>query len=240
MASSPTAVPLPADTPSDVAAVSCPGLLSVLASVPDPRARRGVRHAVAAILAVSVAAVVAGARAYTVIAEWAGDQPVEVLTALGITGRVPSEATIRRVLSAVDATILAGAVGVYVWIRTAVTAGRRVIAIDGKIPRGAGAADGVLPHLVAALDHASGTVLGQLATAAKSNEIPTVRTLLALFDLTGSVVTLDAMHTQDDTAQAIIDAGGDYVLTVEHASHCSCCPSWRVKQSSLVVFDLDT
>lgn len=48
---------------------------------------------------VSVAAVVAGARAYTVIAEWAGDQPACALTALGFMGRVPSEATIRRVLS---------------------------------------------------------------------------------------------------------------------------------------------
>ena len=56
---------------------------------------------------------------------------------------------------------------------------RRVIAIDGKTVRGARtAADGCAPHLVAALDHATGTVLGQLATAAKSNEIPTVRTLL--------------------------------------------------------------
>jgi hypothetical protein len=160
-------------------------LLSVLASVPDPRSRRGVRHAVAAVLAVSVAAVVAGARAYTVIAEWAGAQPVEVLAALGITGRVPSEATIRRVLSRVDAAALAAAVGAYVWTRTTVAAGRRVIAIDGKSLRGAAGPDGLLPHLVAALDHATGTVLGQLATAAKSNEIPTVRTLLALFDLTG-------------------------------------------------------
>lgn len=68
---------------------------------------------------------------------------------------------------------------------------------------------------MSALGHATGTVLGQLATAAKSNEIPTVRTLLAGFDLTGVVVTVDAMHTQTDTATAIIDARGDYVFTVK-------------------------
>jgi hypothetical protein len=123
-----------------------PGLLEVLASVPDPRARRGVRHRVAAVLAVSVAAVLAGARAYTVIAEWAGDQSDGVLAALGIIGRAPSEPTIRRLLSAVDATALSAAVGAYVWTRTAMAAGRRVIAIDGKSLRGAGGADGVLPH----------------------------------------------------------------------------------------------
>jgi len=59
------------------------------------------------------------------------------------------------------------------------------------------------------------TVLGQVAVAAKSNEIPAVRTLLASFDLAGVVVTVDAMHTQHDTAQLITDAGGDYVFTVK-------------------------
>jgi predicted transposase YbfD/YdcC len=96
-----------------------------------------------------------------------------------------------------------------------VAGGRRVIAIDGKSVRGARTATRTAPHLVAAFDQATGTVLGQLATAAKSNEIPTVRTLLASFDLTGVVVTVDAMHTQTDTAAAIATGGGDYVFTVK-------------------------
>jgi hypothetical protein len=69
MPSLPTAaVPAPI-TAEAVVPSSYPGLLGMLASVPDPRARRGVRHRVAGVLAVSVAAVLAGARAYTVIAE---------------------------------------------------------------------------------------------------------------------------------------------------------------------------
>ena len=59
-------------------------------------------------------------------------------------------------------------------------------------------------------------MLGQLAVTAKSNEIPAVRNLLGCFDLTGAVVSLDAMHTQTDTAQAIADAGGSYVLTIKN------------------------
>jgi predicted transposase YbfD/YdcC len=89
--------------------------------------------------------------------------------------------------------------------------------------RGARTATTPAPHLVAAFDHATGTVVGQLATAVKSNEIPTVRTLLAAFDLStdgGVVVTVDAMHTQTDTAQAITAAGGDYVFTVK-ANQCA-------------------
>jgi len=58
-------------------------------------------------------------------------------------------------------------------------------------------------------------VLGQLAIKAKSNEVPCVRDVLACFDLTGVVVSVDAMHTQTDTATAITGAGGDYVFTVK-------------------------
>ena len=93
--------------------------------------------------------------------------------------------------------------------------GRRVIALDGKTVRGARTSTTAAPHLVAALDHTNGTVLGQVAIAAKSNEIPAVRDLLACFDLTAAVVTVDAMHTQTDTATAITNAGGDYVFTVK-------------------------
>ncbi len=61
-------------------------------------------------------------------------------------------------------------------------------------------------------------MLGQHQVDAKSNEIPAVRDLLAGFDavdLHGCVITLDAMHTQNDTAKAILDAGADYVFTVK-------------------------
>lgn len=102
--------------------------------------------------------------------------------------------------------------------RTAALDGRRVIAIDGKTVRGARTARASAPHLVAAFDHTTGTVLGQVAVAAKSNEIPAVRDLLATFDLTGVVITVDAIHTQTDTVnrgQVIIAGGGEYASTIK-------------------------
>jgi len=63
-----------------------------------------------------------------------------------------------------------------------------------------------------------GVVLGQNAVAAKSNEIPAVRDLLAGFaaaDLHGCLITVDAMHTQTDTADTITGAGAHYVFTVK-------------------------
>jgi predicted transposase YbfD/YdcC len=88
--------------------------------------------------------------------------------------------------------------------------------------RSARTATTAAPHRVPAYGHASGTVPGQLATPAKSNEIPAVRTLLGGSGLTDVVVTVDAMHTQTCTATAITGAGGDCVFTVEHGAHCSC------------------
>jgi len=95
-------------------------------------------------------------------------------------------------------------------------AGRRVIAIDGKAVRGAKGKNGKAPHLVAALAHGIGAVLGQVAVDARSNEIPAVRDLLTTFaDLAGAVITIDAMHTQSDTAQAILARHAGYVMTVK-------------------------
>ncbi len=190
-------------------------LVDLLAQVPDPRDRRGVRYPLAGMLAVAVTAVLAGARSFAAIGDWAGEMTGEHLSRLGI-GAAPDESTLRKVFARLDADALDRQSGAFVWTRTHPVDGRRVIAIDGKTVRGARTGGGTAPHLVAALDHCSSTALGQLAVTAKSNEIPAVRNLLAGFDLTGAVVTVDAMHTQTDTAQVIIEAGGAYVFTVKN------------------------
>ena len=130
----------------------------------------------AVVLALGLCAVLAGARSYTAIADWAGDLSGEQVTQLGLpgTGRVsvPDASTFRRVFAHLDDGVPDAAVGAFMWTRTRVVAGRRVVALDGKTARGARTATTTAPHLVAALDHATGTVLGQLMTSAKSSEIP--------------------------------------------------------------------
>jgi hypothetical protein len=96
-----------------------PHLLAYLASVPDPRAARGRRHRLVAILGLAAAAVLAGARSLAAIAEWAADAPQEVRAALGTRQQapghcsVPAEATIRRTLSRLDADVLASVIGAW-------------------------------------------------------------------------------------------------------------------------------
>ena len=213
MSSSPIEAAAADDAPSTPAVT----LVGALRTVPDPRDRRGVRHALPVILALSLAAVLAGARSFTAIGEWVSDQDHALMVQLGVTRAArPSESTIRRVLSRVDGHVLDQQIGAFMWTRTMTLGQRRVITLDGKTIRGARRGGQPAPHLVSAFDHTTATVLGQVAVAVKSNEIPAVRALLATFDLTDAVVTVDAIHTQHDTTAAIVNAGGDYVFTVKN------------------------
>lgn len=192
-------------------------MLACLGRVPDPRDRRGRRYPLAGMLALAVCAVLAGARSFAAVGEWALDVGTARLARLGLRA-APEESTVRKLFTRLDVAALDRQLAALAWTRTRHVAGRRVIAIDGKTIRGARSKTSSAPHLVAALDHGSGVVLGQVAVDTKSNEIPAVRDLLAAFDpadLRGCVITVDAMHTQTDTAQAILDAGADYVFTVK-------------------------
>ena len=158
---------------------------------------------------------IAGSRSFAAIGQWAADAGPEALAVLGAARGPAEESTFRRAFALVSADVLDRVLGAWLWTR-AVQAGRLVIAIDGKTVRGARNKTGKAPHLVAALAHGIGAVLGQVAVDEKSNEIPAVRELLKAFtDLAGVVVTIDAMHTQHDTAQAVLSRDADYVMTVK-------------------------
>jgi hypothetical protein len=143
---------LPADERAALAG-QCPGLPQYLALVPDPRDRRGVRHTLTSLLLAAIAAVLAGARSLTPVGEWVADAPPQVLAALAVrrdplTGRFepPDEATIRRVLEAVDAAALDAAVSAWLAARQHASqpgrTRRRAVAVDGKSGRGTPRATG--------------------------------------------------------------------------------------------------
>jgi hypothetical protein len=157
--SSLSAAPAVACVPDSIA-----GLPEALASVPDPRARRGVRHRLTVVVTAAVCPVVAGCRSYTAIAEWVADLPEQSAGLLGIdTQRRPSEAMIRRLLQALDHDQLSTAIGSWLATHASTPAPgqRRAIAVDGKTLRGSRTAErgahGILtgkqnqPHLHAQL-----------------------------------------------------------------------------------------
>ena len=203
-------------TSSPIPAARSQYLLDLPAQVPDPRKRRGRRHPLAGLLAVGIAAVIAGSRSFAAIGQWAADACPEVLAGLGAARGVAEESTFRRAFALVSAGVLDRVLGAWLHTRAVRAGGRLVIAIDGKTVRGAKNKAGKAPHLVAALAHGIGAVLGQVAVDEKSNEIPAVRELLKAFaDVAGAVFTIDAMHTQTDTAKVILARRADYVMTVK-------------------------
>jgi predicted transposase YbfD/YdcC len=217
---------------------SASGLLAVFGQLSDPRKPRGRRHGLAVVLTLATCAVLAGARSFTAIGEWSADAGRTVADLLGIV-RVPDESTFRRVFAALDAYTLDTALGA--WAAAAPPAGtRRRIAVDGKTLRGSRTGDVPGRHLLAALDHYSGVVLGQVAVDAKSNEIPALPVLLAGLDLTDVVITADALHTQTETARWLAGHGAHYVLTVKANqprlyAQLAALPWRRVKTSARTV-----
>jgi predicted transposase YbfD/YdcC len=215
--------------PHQLEQAEAPHLLAYLAAVPDPRAARGRRHPLLAILAMAAAAVLAGARSITAIAEWAADTPQEVRAALGARQQapgcfgVPAEATIRRTLARLDADALAGVIGA--WLADQQPQGRaasrrRAVAVDGKTVRGARTAggDGRPPHLLAAMDHQRRAVLAQCQVSGAPEEVPALAPLLADLDLSGVVVTADALQTHPQAAEFLVTHKHAHYLFVVKAN----------------------
>ena len=206
-----------------------PHLLAYLATVPDPRAARGRRHPLIAILGLAAAAVLAGARSMTAIAEWAADAPQPIRAALGARRdapghfTVPAEATIRRTLARLDADALAGAVGCWLADRDPPSQdGRRraqAVAVDGKTLRGARPRPGDRPvHLLACMDHTTRAVLAQHQVGGAPEEVPAFAPLLADLDLAGAVITADALQTHPEAAEFLVACKQAHYLLVVKAN----------------------
>jgi len=200
-----------------------PGLLAVLALVPDPRRPRGRRFSLVFVLAVAAACTLAGAKTFREVGDQAADLPQEVLAALG--GRVhpllrrivaPSETRIRTLVHAVNAEVLDEVLGG--WLRDLAAAGRledllTAIAIDGKWLRGV--LDGQV-KLFAALLHEEKVIVAQHRIPDETTETTQVRELLDAVDLSNAVVTADAAHSQRETAEYIAgEREADYFLYVK-------------------------
>lgn len=190
-------------------------LWSVLSTVPDPRDRRGVRHAFATVLTLAVAAVLAGSRSVAAIAAWAADVPVRQYRPLGVGRAVPALSTFARVMARVDPDVLDAVLSAWLAARAGVQEGLRAVALDGKTARGAVRPDGTRVHLVGLLEHTTGQVSGQVEVESKGSEIGAFITVLDRLDLHGYVVTADALHTQRAHARYLRRHGGHYLFTVK-------------------------
>jgi predicted transposase YbfD/YdcC len=200
-------------------------LFVALAAVEDPRDPRGRRYPLVAILAAAVCAVIAGACTFAAVTDWVRFQDRTVWARLGFDGRVPAATTVWRLLIRIDAAVLSQVLARWLRFRaTPAQAGghwwRRVIAVDGKVERGARLPDGRQVHLLSAYDTSTGIVLAQVQIAAKSNEIPAFTPLLRLVkdvlgSLEGVLVVADALHAQVGHADLLAEHGGHLMVTAK-------------------------
>jgi Domain of unknown function (DUF4338)/DDE_Tnp_1-associated/Transposase DDE domain len=191
------------------------GLIDLLKTIVDPRKPRGVRHPVVTVTAIAILAALSGARSFQAIAEWAQGLSREALRKLGSKRwKPPSEPTIRRVMQRLNANDVDAKTGA--WIARQRPLAGKDIAIDGKTLRGAHDAGQRAPHLLSAILHVEGVVIAQLQVEEKTNEIPKLPELLAPLPIEGALITVDALHTQTESARYIVEEKkADYLFIVK-------------------------
>lgn len=189
--------------------------LACFEKVKDPRMNRRKKHELLDIIALTICAVISGADAWTEVEAYGKEKHDWLRTFLPLENGIPSHDTLGRVFSLLDPNELQEAFAQ--WVRTIAGRIEGVVAIDGKTARrshDAASGKGAL-HLVSAWASEAGLALGQVATDQKSNEITAIPKLLAMLDIKGCLVTIDAMGCQRKNAKNILDAGADYLLNVK-------------------------
>jgi predicted transposase YbfD/YdcC len=196
-------------------------LLEKVREFEDPRSRQGRRHSLETVLAIALCAVLCGCRGYRAIGTWAASLTREELIRFGSIGNEPpSEPTIRRVIQRLDANKFDKFM--YKWLlgqkllSDSFQMEGAAIAIDGKTVKGSHNGKKKAIHLLSALIHKEGIVIAQDAVDEKTNEIKHVFPLLDDLDIEKAVVTADALHTQKEIADYLVEKKkADYVFCVK-------------------------
>lgn len=198
--------------------VTIPSLLAALASMPDPRAARGRRHPLPALLALLCLALLCGVRSQRGMADWLADQGDYWRRQLGFTHpNGPSQSTLHRVLAQLDVLALEACLAQ--WSHQ-VLAGLPAtplpaLAVDGKTLR-TSAQHGADPdRVVTVCTHHLGLVLAQVGLAPQAAELSVFEQVMADVLLDGVVLTADAAFTQRNVATQVRARGGHYLLPVK-------------------------
>jgi predicted transposase YbfD/YdcC len=186
------------------------------AEVLDPRREHLRLHRLWDLIAITICAVIGNADSWVEVARYGVRKQAWLETFLDLPHGIPSHDTFNRVFALLDPAALQQ--GFHQWMEALVelTAGR-LVAIDGKTLRHSfDTADSKGPlHLVSAWATQNRLMLGQYAVDRKSNEITAIPELVKMLDLSGAIVTIDAMGCQKTIAAALDDAGADYILALK-------------------------
>jgi predicted transposase YbfD/YdcC len=183
--------------------------------IADPRIDRTKLHKLIDIIILAICAVICGAEGWEEIEEFGKEKREWLETMLELPNGIPSHDTISRVFSKINPQEFERCF--LAWVESLTESISGVVAIDGKTLRRSH--DGIngkkALHLVSAWAAENRLVLAQLATEEKSNEITAIPELLRMLDLSGCIVTIDAIGTQKKIAKQIIEQHGDYALALK-------------------------
>jgi predicted transposase YbfD/YdcC len=185
------------------------------AGLTDPR-RRKVVYPLINLVTIAVCAVIAGADDFVSIAAWGRQKREWLSQILDLSSGIPSHDRFNAVFAALSPAEFEKCLLSWITALYEVTAGQ-VVPIDGKTLRRSfdQASSKSAIHMVSAWATANHITLGQVVVDAKSNEITAIPKLLEILEISGSIVTIDAMGCQTAIAEAILARKADYVLAVK-------------------------
>lgn len=187
------------------------GFLDFFSQIPDHRVDRRKLHSVEEILLVTFCGMIAGCDSWDDV-ELFGKTKLDYLRSyLPFEHGPPSDDTLRRFFRALEPSVFEERF--IAWVKSfQIDLAERIVAIDGKTSRRSFDGEGRPMHLVSAFVSELGIALGQVKTADKSNEITAIPELLALLDIAGATVTIDAMRCQTKIIEKVLDRGANYVI----------------------------
>jgi predicted transposase YbfD/YdcC len=188
-------------------------LIEEAGKIKDPRRQYGyLQHKLVTILIIAFCAIICGAEDYEDIEEFGNIRKEWLAEFLALENGIPDKDTFRRVFERLNPSEVAQCL--YGWLGNRETDGKTVN-IDGKTIRGSKNAKHKAYHVVSAWVSENQITLGEIVVDEKSNEITAIPKLLDIVDIEGSVITIDAMGTQTQIANKIIEKKADYALALK-------------------------
>ena len=187
-----------------------PTLWEVLGTIADQRGRKGRQYPLQALLAIAIAAVLAGANDLKAIFRWGRRLKPEALALFDLE-KAPCHSQWFYFFRSLDADALSATLGAFA-LGGAVPGH---LAIDGKTLKGSRRRDTKALHVVSAFSTQLSVVVGDVVLEPDQNEITAALILLKQLPLEGAIITGDAMFCQREICRTITDGGGDYAFTVK-------------------------
>ena len=190
--------------------------LEGFSNMKDPRLDRKKLYPLIEIIFLTICAVISGSNHFTEVSIF-GEANIEWLRKfLPFKNGIPSHDAIGYFFSRLDPEHFKQKF--VEWIQSVARISKgEIVAIDGKTLRGSydAGSNKAAMHMISAWAHGANLVLGQLKVNEKSNEITAIPRLLEILDVSGCIITIDAMGCQKDIAKTIVDKHADYVLALK-------------------------